>query len=231
MKILRIAREGIYLVLFITLLAVTLWIATMLTNSTILLWTAVLLTMITAAILYLFRDPDRANHDLSELDIVSPTDGKVISVGPADEREFLMKKAMRLSIFLSLPDVHVNWVPVSGVVMHKKSSDGNSFPAFTKKAGEKNKRVSIGIECADGFRMTVVQITGFFARRIKCHLTTGQEVHRGDRYGMILFGSRVDVFVPRETKITVRKGDRVKGGITVIGQKIVPNAKNKNTAS
>lgn len=231
MKIPKIAKEGIYSVLLITLLAVTLWIATIMTKSTILFWTAILLTIITAAILFLFRDPDRATNDLSDLDIVSPTDGKVISIYPADEHEFLMKKAMRLSIFLSLPDVHVNWVPVSGVVMHKKSSDGHFFPAFTKKAGDKNKRVSIGIECADGFRMTVVQITGFVARRIKCHLTPGQEVRRGDRYGMIFFGSRVDVFVPSETKITVRKGDRVRGGVTVIGRKNTTNAKNKNTAS
>ncbi len=231
MKKFRIAHEGIYLVLLITFFTVTVWIVTLLTNSTILFWSSVLLTMVNATILFLFRDPHRVNHDLSDLDIVSPTDGKIINLGPAEESEFLKKPAIRLSIFLSLPDVHVNWAPVGGVVMHKKSSDGHFFPAFTERAGEKNKRVSIGIECADGFRMTVVQITGFVARRIKCHLTPGQEVKRGDRYGMIFFGSRVDVFVPSETKITVRKGDRVKGGVTVIGQKNIPNDKNKNTAA
>jgi len=231
MKRFRIAREGAPLLLVLALLLITIWISTAVTNSVILLWIAVLLTMITAAIIFLFRDPHRTNHSLSDLDIIAPADGKIVSIGTADETEFLKKKATRLSIFLSLPDVHINWVPVSGVVMHKKPSDGKFFPAFTKKAGDKNKRVSIGIECADGFRMTVVQITGFVARRIKCHLTPGQEVQRGERYGMIFFGSRVDMYVPSETKITVQKGDRVKGGITVIGQKNFPNDENKNTAS
>jgi len=231
MKGFRIAKEGILLILLFSGLTIALWIAAALTNSVIVFWIAILLTMFTAAIIFMFRNPQRMIPDLSDHDIVSPADGKIVSIDTVDETDFLKKKAVRMSIFLALPDVHINWVPVSGVVMHKQSSGGNYFPAFTKKAGDKNKRVSIGIECTDGFRMTVVQITGFVARRIKCHLVPGQEAKRGERYGMIFFGSRVDVFVPTETTIKVRKGDRVTGGTTVIAQKNFHHGENKNATS
>ncbi|KPL08357.1 hypothetical protein AMJ86_00930 [bacterium SM23_57] len=209
----------------------TLWFIVAVTNPMILLWIAVLLTVVTVVVTFLFRNPQRTTPELSDLDIVSPADGKIVSIGPANEPQFMKKKALKVSIFLSLLDVHVNWIPVSGVVMHRQSADGTFLPAYTEKASDKNKRVSVGIQCDDGFCMTVVQITGFVARRIKCHLSLGQEVHRGDRYGMICFGSRVDLFLPNETILTVRKGDRVKGGITVIGHKHSRHGENKISAS
>jgi len=226
-----IAKEGIHIVLPFFLATLILWIIAAVTNPVILLWIAVLLTIATAIILFLFRNPHRATHGLTDLDIVAPADGKIVSIGPVDEPRFMKKQALRVSIFLSLLDVHVNWIPVSGVVVHKQFSDGKFLPAYTEKASDKNKRVSIGIQCDDGFCMTVVQITGFVARRIKCHLTPGQKVQRGDRYGMICFGSRVDLFFPNETTLMVRKGDRVKGGITVIGRKHSHHDENKTSHS
>jgi phosphatidylserine decarboxylase len=226
-----IAKEGIPIVLVLVITAVILWCITAVTNSTILFWLAVLLTIVTAGITFLFRNPHRTTPDLTDLDILSPADGKIVSIGPADEPQFLKRKALRVSIFLSLLDVHVNWLPVSGVVRHKQCSDGKFLPAYTDRASDKNKRVSVGIQCDDGFCMTVVQITGFVARRIRCYLTPGQHVKRGDRYGMICFGSRVDIFVPHETTITVKKGDRVRGGITVIGKKHNTHGKNKVSAA
>lgn len=226
-----IAKEGVPVILFIAAIAIASWIGVVLVNSQIVLWGAVLLTIITGGVVFLFRNPHRITPALADLDIVSPADGKIISIGPARESEFLKRDVLRISIFLSLIDVHVNWLPVSGVVKYKKCTDGKCLPAYLDSASNKNKRVSIGIECDDGFCMTVVQITGLVARRIKCHLNVGQNVNRGDRYGMICFGSRVDVFVPRETSLIVRKGDRVCGGITVIGQKCRSHGKNKNFSS
>jgi phosphatidylserine decarboxylase len=178
-------------------------------------------------LVFMFREPRRININLNDLDIVSPADGKIISITPADEPQFLKKRAVRISVFLSLLDVHVNWLPVSGVVMHKQASAGKFMPAFTARASDKNKRVAIGIKSNDGFCMTVVQITGFVARRIRCYLIPGQKVNRGERYGMIYFGSRVDIFVPPDTAIKVKKGDRVRGGITIIGQKENQHATDK----
>lgn len=226
-----IAKEGVPVILFTAAIAIASWIGVVLVNSQIVLWGAVLLTIITGGVVFLFRNPHRITPALADLDIVSPADGKIISIGPARESEFLKRDVLRISIFLSLIDVHVNWLPVSGVVKYKKGTDGKCLPAYLDSASNKNKRVSIGIECDDGFCMTVVQITGLVARRIKCHLNVGQNVNRGDRYGMICFGSRVDVFVPRETSLIVRKGDRVCGGITVIGQKCRSHGKNKNFSS
>ena len=203
-------------------LAIVLWCAAALTNSSLLFWIAVALTILTVSLVFLFREPRRTNNDLTDFDIISPADGKVVSITPADEPQFLKKRAVRISIFLSLLDVHVNWLPISGVVLHKQASDGKFMPAFTARASDKNKRVAVGIQSDDGFCLTVVQITGFVARRIKCYLTPGQKVKRGERYGMIYFGSRVDIFVPPDTTIKVSKGDRVRGGITVIAQKNEP---------
>ena len=214
-----LAQEGIPIILVSAALTIIFWCVAVVTNSGPLYWIAVVLTIITAVLSFMFRQPHRISMDLADLDIISPADGKVVSIGPADEPEFLKTRAVRISIFLSLLDVHVNWLPVGGVVMHKKSSEGKFMPAFTARASDKNKRVAVGIQCDDGFNMTVVQITGFVARRIRCYLTPGQKVRRGDRYGMIYFGSRVDIFVPPDTIIKVNKGDRVRGGITVIGQK------------
>lgn len=226
-----IAREGVPVIVLMAAVTVASWIGVVLANSQIVFWGAVLLTIITGGVVFLFRSPHRITPDLADLDIVSPADGKIISIGPARESEFLKRDVLRISIFLSLVDVHVNWFPVSGVVKYKRCTDGKCLPAYLDNASNRNKRVSIGIECDDGFCMTVVQITGLVARRIKCHLNVGQHVNRGDRYGMICFGSRVDIFVPRETSLIVKKGDRVYGGITVIGRKCRSHGKNKNFSS
>lgn len=228
---LAIAKEGAHIVLLMILATLIIWGAAATVDSRILLWGAVILTIVAGCLSFLFRNPHRAATDLTDLDIISPADGKIVSIIPVSESEFLKKEALRISIFLSLLDVHVNWMPVSGVVKYKKRSEGKFLPAFLDNASNRNKCVSIGIHCDDGFCMTLVQITGFVARRIKCHPELGQRVDRGTRYGMIYFGSRVDIFVPRETSLSVREGDRVYGGITVIGRKHNSNAKNKTSHS
>jgi phosphatidylserine decarboxylase len=217
-----LAKEGIPIIVVVAALAIILWCTTAVINSRLLVWIAVMFTIFTTMLIFLFREPRRINTTLNDLDIVSPADGKVVSITPVDEPQFLKKRAVRISIFLSLLDVHVNWLPVSGVVMHKQASDGKFRPAFTDRASDTNKRIAVGIQSDDGFRLTVVQITGFVARRIRCYLTPGKKVKRGERYGMIYMGSRVDIFVPPDTTIKVSEGDRVRGGITVIAQKNEP---------
>ena len=228
---LTIAKEGMPLILLLAALAIALWFLAVFSSHTLLFWIAIAVTILTLTISFMFRNPSRIARNLNDLDIISPADGKIVSIVPVEEPQFLKNRVMRISIFLALPDVHVNWIPVSGVVKYKKNSEGKCLPAFTARASDKNRRVSVGIECKDGFRMTVAQITGFIARRIKCNLTPGQKVERGERYGMIYFGSRVDVFLPPETTVTVTKGDRVYGGITVIGRKAKIHDKNKASAS
>ncbi len=226
-----IAKEGMPLILPLAALTIGLWFLTIFTRPSPLFWISIAATILTLIIAFMFRNPQRIAHDLTDIDIISPADGKVVSIVPVEEPQFLKNRATRISIFLALPDVHVNWIPVSGVVKYKRNSDGKCLPAFTASASDKNRRVSVGIECQDGFRVTVAQITGFIARRIKCNLTPGQTVERGERYGMIYFGSRVDVFLPAETTVTVKKGDRVYGGITVIGKKSRTHETNKASAS
>jgi phosphatidylserine decarboxylase len=213
--------------LLVTALTIAMWCAAFVTDSQLLFYIAVLTTILSACIVFLFRNPQRMIPDLTDLDIISPADGKIIHIDTIDETAFVKKKAIKISIFLSLLDVHVNWIPVSGVVMHKESSDGKFLPAFTDAAGDKNKRILIGIECSDGFKVAVVQITGFIARRIRCSINPGQTAERGKQYGMIYLGSRVDIYVPSESKIMVKKGDHVKGGITVLVQK--PNGYERDT--
>ncbi len=216
---LAIAREGIVLMLLADVAAIILWCGAAVTGSKTLLWAAVLMTLAIGGIAFFFRNPRRAIPTLTSRDILSPADGKVMNIAPAPEQEFLKREAVRISIFLSLVDVHINRIPVSGTVRYKKSSEGKSLPAFFENAGNSNKCTAIGIECDDGFCMTVVQITGLVARRIVCNLDLNQSVKRGESYGMICFGSRVDVYLPRETSLDVRVGDRVYAGLTVIGQK------------
>lgn len=214
-----IAKEGIFVVLVMMLITGFLWCVMLASGSKILLWAAILLTIISGVVIFFFRSPRRSIPILDDGDILSPADGKIISINPAYELEFLKRKATRVSIFLSLLDVHVNRIPVNGVVRYKNHSDGRSLPAYFENASNENQRVAVGIEADDGFCMTVVQIVGFFARRITCRLDLGQHVKSGDCYGMIYLGSRVDVFMPDGVSTSVRVGDRVYAGTTVIGKK------------
>lgn len=222
-----IAREGMLLFVVAITAMVCVWVGAVAVNSRILFCAAIVLTILTSGVAFFFRSPQRKVPELNSQDILSAADGRIISIGAATESEFLKRETVCVSIFLSLIDVHVNRIPVSGVVRYKRCLEGTFVPAFRDNAGKSNKCVAIGIECDDGFCMTVVQVTGVLARRITCNLDVGQHVNQGDRYGMIFLGSRVDMFLPSESRINVRVGDRVYGGVTVIGQKGKSNDKNE----
>jgi phosphatidylserine decarboxylase len=163
-----------------------------------------------------FRDPDRTTPEGDRL-VVSPADGTVLAVRQVTEKEFHGTEATLVSIFMSPLNVHVNRNPVSGVVRHTRYVKGEYFAAFEDKASEKNEQMIVGIENTHG-KVLFKQIAGFLARRIVCTLTPGDSVRAGTRFGMIKFGSRVDVYVPVNAVIRVKAGERTVAGETVLAE-------------
>ena len=178
----------------------------------------VVLLIAAAAILILtlnfFRDPDRRTPEKDRI-IVSPADGKVIVVKRNSSNYFVGENVNLVSIFMSPLDVHVNRIPVSGTVEHLKYHEGKYLAAFDEHAMNKNERMEIGINSNYG-KILFTQVAGFLARRIVTELNVGDRVRIGDRFGMIKFGSRVDVFVPADFKSSVKLNDRVIAGETIL---------------
>jgi len=162
-----------------------------------------------------FRNPERAIPG-DESTLVSPADGRVIDVGEIETADG--RKVTRIGIFLSVFNVHVNRAPMSGRVVDVRRSGDAYLAAFNPDAEQRNVRVDLELETADSGRIVVSQITGLIARRIVCHPKVGDWVRRGERYGLIRFGSRTDVLLPAGAEPTVRKGDRVRGGESVIAR-------------
>jgi phosphatidylserine decarboxylase len=165
-------------------------------------------------VFYFFRDPARISPAGDHL-ILSPADGKIVLVGNAKEQDFLGSESTQISIFLSPLDVHINRVPISGKVRYFKYVKGDYLVAFHDKASEKNERTIIGIENGN-FRILMRQVAGFIARRIVCSLKVDDDVIAGERFGMIKFGSRVDVLIPTQAEVKVGVNDRVVAGETVL---------------
>lgn len=165
-------------------------------------------------VLYFFRDPSRIAPSGDHL-ILSPADGKVVSVRTVWDGEFFRSEARQISIFLSPLDVHVNRIPISGTVRYFRYVKGDYLVAYHEKASEKNERAIIGIENGK-FKVLMRQVAGFIARRIVCDLRVEDKVKAGERFGMIKFGSRVDILVPVEAQLKVQLDDRVVGGETVL---------------
>jgi phosphatidylserine decarboxylase len=163
-----------------------------------------------------FRNPDRLIPG-GEDSVVSPADGRVIEVGEIEGPEGPGgPKVLRVGIFLSVFNVHVNRMPLAGKVVAIERSGDAYLAAFNREAESRNVRCSVTLESPRGVRFVVTQITGLIARRIVCHPRVGDFVRRGDRYGLIRFGSRTDVVLPLSAEIRVGKGDRVRGGSTLL---------------
>jgi phosphatidylserine decarboxylase len=182
-------------------------------------WTLVALVVLLFTLFFLnfFRDPDRLTPPGDHL-VTAPADGRVVAVvdGVREER-FLRRECRRVSIFMSPFDVHVNRIPVDGTVIDVARRSGQFYAAYLDKASEFNEQTAVLLEDDRGERILCVQIAGQLARRIICRLRPGERVHRAARYGMITFGSRVDLYVPMAVEVSVRVGDRVSAGTTVIG--------------
>ena len=183
-------------------------------------WTLVTLVALALTLFFLnfFRDPDRLTPPGPHL-ITSPADGRVVAVvaGVREER-FLKSECRRVSIFMSPLDVHVNRVPVDGTVVDVARKAGQFHAAYLDKASDQNEQTAVLIETDRGDRVLCVQIAGQLARRIICRLRPGERVHRAERYGMIMFGSRLDLYLPIAVDVKVRVGDRATAGTTVIGE-------------
>ena len=164
--------------------------------------------------LYFFRDPERTSPNGTAL-IISPADGTVVTVKDVDENIFLHGPAVQISIFMSPFNVHVNRFPVSGTIGFFQHVPGEYFAAFEDKASLKNEQTHIGID-AGTYKVFYKQIAGFIARRIVADLHVGDKTVRGKRFGMIKFGSRIDVFVPKNCDIKVTIGDKTVAGETIV---------------
>jgi len=164
--------------------------------------------------LYFFRDPDRTIPDGENL-ILSPADGKLVLIKELEHADYLETPAVQLSIFLSPLNVHVNRIPWSGTVAYFRYIQGDFMVAYDHMASEKNKRTEVGVE-RDGQKIMFKQIVGSIARRIVCPLKEGDMVTKGERFGMIKFGSRMDIILPHNATIKINVGEKVVGGETVL---------------
>lgn len=205
-----IAREGYRLIALAWALPLLFWLAGWPISVLIAIAIAVFVTSF-------FRDPERT-IPTDPLAILSPADGRVIKVAEVDDDRFLQGPARLVSIFMSPLNVHVNRAPVTSRVVDVRYNHGKYFRAFADKASLDNEQNAVLLEDPTGRRLCFVQIAGFVARRIVCYLSAGDEIERGQRCGIIMFGSRADVYLPLETEVSVQVGDRTRGGETVIAR-------------
>jgi phosphatidylserine decarboxylase len=172
--------------------------------------------LLTLFVIYFFRDPKRSSPP-EEKAVLSPADGKVIRVESCFEERFLKGPAMKISIFMSIFNVHINRVPVTGRIVGRFYSPGKFFSANLDKASLLNEQNALLLETPEKTRLVIIQIAGLIARRIVCRVTDGDPVARGQRFGLIRFGSRLDVYLPQNAKIQVQLGQKVFGGQTILG--------------
>jgi phosphatidylserine decarboxylase len=204
---LRLAREGYPFVTIALLLCAAAWVLASRTGGIVLGSLAVLFTLLALFVLYFFRNPEPRLPADGAL-VVAPGQGKVIDIREIEEPSFLGSTARRITIFLSVFDVHVQRAPVSGRVEHRSYKPGKYLVAWLEKASEDNEQASLGITTPHGL----------VARRIITDPHEGDAVERGQRIGLIRFGSRVDLFVPLEWEVTCSVGDRVRVGATPLAR-------------
>jgi phosphatidylserine decarboxylase len=193
------------------------------------LWLAAFILLLLALwVAYFFRDPERVGERGPSL-VVAPADGKLIMITEVDEPSFVAGRAIRLSIFMNVFNVHVNRYPVDGVVRYIHYNKGKFFNAAAEKSSLENEQMSVGLETTppdsgraarvgDVHRVLVRQIAGLIARRIVTYSKLGERVRQGDRMGIIRFGSRVDLFLPVGSRIRAKLGDLTTAGTTVLGE-------------
>ncbi len=205
-----VAREGVPFIGMSALAAVVLAMLQ-------LTWSALAFLAVTAFVLYFFRDPERIVPHGANL-LTSPADGKVIDVSKASEPWFNTGEAIRISIFMNVFNCHVNRSPVAGLVRDMKYRPGRFMPADRSRAMAENEAGAMLLRDENGRNITVVQVAGLIARRIVCHAQVGDHLERGQRYGMIRFGSRLDVYLPAGSRVLVSMGESTVAGQTVLAE-------------
>ena len=181
------------------------------------------LLLLSGFLLFFFRDPERVHNEPASA-VISPADGKVMVAGAPTGEATPPGRWQQISIFLSPMNVHVNRIPVSGRVTRVEYHPGRFLPAYKRESGDLNERSEITID-HEGQPIVLRQIVGVLARRVVCRTREGAEVKAGERFGVMKFGSRMDVFVPLDATLHVRVGDTVVGGVTVIATLTSPASK------
>lgn len=196
---------------------IPLGVATLIAFFTGFAWVTVLLFLITLFVAWFFRNPERTMPD-NPVQIVSPADGRVIRIEETTSEEQPGRSFLKISIFMNVFNVHVNRIPYSGEIYAIRYKPGKFLSANLDKASALNERNTVMIRTDDGREIMTVQIAGLIARRIVCWLKEGTKVKKGERFGLIRFGSRVEVFLPPGSTLLVKTGDRVRAGETPIGE-------------
>ena len=210
------AREGLVFIGLGVLLAVASFAAAMMWKSWPLWLIAFVLLILALWVAYFFRDPERTGQRGDGV-AIAPADGRIVMITEVDEPAFLHGKALRISIFMNVFNVHVNRYPVSGTVRFVHYNPGKFLNAATDKSSLENEQMSVGIETGS-LRVLVRQIAGLVARRIVTYSREGDQVEQGERMGIIRFGSRVDVFLPTTASPSVKVGETTTAGVTVIAR-------------
>ncbi len=179
------------------------------------IWIALLPLILTLFMMYFFRDPERIAPKGDNI-FVSPADGKVILIKNVREDQHLKSDAIEISIFMSPLNVHVNRAPCDGVVESVVHTKGKFLSAFKHEASLQNENIAMLLNTRHG-KILVRQVAGFVARRAVCRVKPGDILKKGQRYGIIKFSSRLDVYLPKDADIKVKLGDKVKAGETIIG--------------
>jgi phosphatidylserine decarboxylase len=177
---------------------------------------AFVLTLLVLWVAYFFRDPERTGARGDHL-VISPADGRVIDITEVDEPAFIQGRAIRISVFMNVFNVHVNRYPVSGKVAYVHYNPGKFLNAAADKASLENEQSSVGVQTTR-HRVLFRQIAGLIARRIVTYSREGDDAVQGDRMGLIRFGSRVDVFVPVGSVVKVKLGEKPQAGVTVLAE-------------
>lgn len=201
----------------IVLILVNLGLYFLIPSLTIVLKTSIIVSsLLFIFIVSFFRSPKREGF-LHENAIIAPADGKIVAIEEVEEDEILKAKAIQVSIFMSVFNVHINWFPINGVVKFFKHHSGNFMAAWLPKSSTENERTTIAIETKNGKQIVVRQVAGALAKRIVSYVEEGEESKQGKQLGFIKFGSRVDLYLPLDTRIDVKLNQKVKGKQTIIG--------------
>ena len=210
------AREGYPFIGIATLLAVGAFALALARRSWSLWLLAIVITLLALWVAYFFRDPERSGERGANI-VVAPADGKLIMITDVDEPAFIGGRATRLSIFMNVFNVHVNRYPVDGTVGYLHYNKGKFLNAAAEKSSLENEQSSVGVQHGSN-RILVRQIAGLIARRIVTYAKLGETVKQGDRMGLIRFGSRVDVFIPTDSKVRLQLGALTTAGSTVLAE-------------
>lgn len=215
-----IHREG-YSLLFISLLVlfgINYLVYYLAPEATVLQNIAIGISLILyLVVLQFFRNPI-FSIEKNEKKVLAPADGKVVVIEETVETEYLNSKRRQVSIFMSPVNVHVNRMPVGGTISYYRYHEGKYLVAWHPKSSTENERTTVVARMKNGTEVLFRQIAGALARRIKCYVKEGMPLEQGQEFGFIKFGSRVDIFLPLDAKITVKVGDVTKGGRTVIAE-------------